>query len=117
MKKSYQPKRVAIIIATMLLCTAIVVGGVIFAANFVKYPEEYSTISRTSLLNRINDGNQEAIEYYITHYIDRDVYLYNGPLTLRLCAERHSFDFDTIYNDFNDSDIESFQLYFNTVLK
>ena len=59
-------------IIKILLVIALLFG----AYRLVEYPEKYLSTWRYQLKNDIARGNQEAIDYYQTHYLDKGVKLW-----------------------------------------
>lgn len=79
------------ILARNLVFLAIISWMVFWVADVVRYPEEYSEHRRYDLLVEIESGNAKALEYYENFYTSRDVYLFDGPVTLELMAEKYGY--------------------------
>lgn len=115
MKRTITKRRNTVTPIIMLL--AIIVMTIFMVRSISKYPEQYSTIVMNSLRMELNEGNADAIERYKSVYIENDKYLFNGPLTIELCAEKYNLNFDEVYNDFINSGYDNFQNYFDIEIK
>lgn len=78
--------------------------------------EKFSSISQYHLLLDLNDGDQEAIDRY-QYYIDKDDYLFDGPLTIHMMAEKYGLDGDVLYETYLNSEYESAQKFYNEYVK
>lgn len=104
-----------IITIIVILISMMSVGTIIY--DIGRFPEKYSTSDKYQLMMSLNKGDTDALYYYEDRYIANDIYLYDGPLTVKLCCEKYGYDFDTVYEDFDKSDYDSFQKYFDRELK
>lgn len=70
----------------------------------VMYPEQVSSTQRYHLMNELNRGDEQAIEYYRDRYIARDVYLFDGDLSFSLFVEKYGIiNVDSVYRQYKAS--------------
>ena len=88
-----------------------------FIYNYTVYPEKYLTTAKYQFMLEIDNGDKESIERYRDTYIAKDMYLYNGPFTIKECCNKYELDYSEVYDDFKNSDYTTFQQYFNREIK
>lgn len=96
-----------IIIITLLVC-----GMRLFVDNI----ELFSANHRVALMHEVMAGNEESIEIF-EKYIDRDIYLFNGPTTLKAMADKYNLDARELSSQYYESGYETVQEFFNKVVK
>lgn len=75
-------------------------------------PELCFTTFKNDLRIQCNAGNVECIMRYKDVYISKDKYIFNGPLTIRLMAEKYGLDYDDLYYEYSTSGLSA-QKFFN----
>lgn len=63
--------------STLILSTALTILLIVMMIEFINYPEKYLTTWRYQLHQEVNAGNQEAINYYKTTYLDHNITLWD----------------------------------------
>lgn len=59
------------------ILSIVLLGGFIFCfMDLYNYPEKYLSTWRYQLKLKIDSGDEAAIEYYNSNYVERGVYLY-----------------------------------------
>ena len=113
--------RIAKFITSRVLAIALIIAALVLicktVVNYATYPEKYLTTARYHLMLDIEDGDTESIERYMDVYIANDMYLFDGPFTIRACCDRYDLDYNEVYKEFNNSDYANFQEYFNHEIK
>ena len=66
-------KSISILIVSIVAFISIIWATV----DFIEYPEKYLTTWRYQLHNKVNAGDQEAIDYYQHTYLDHNITLWN----------------------------------------
>jgi len=109
-------RRINAIISIILAIAAVfaIVGGIYTIAS---NSEMYDTVARKSFKNDLNNGDEEAIERYKNEYIENDKYLFNGPLTIKLMAEKYDLDSNELYEIYVDSDYDTAQDFYKHYVK
>ena len=107
---------------TKFVSTVIIAGtvtlGVVFACNAVNAicntpVELFDTVARNQLREQLNNRDEEAITYYTEYFIDRNNYLFNGPLTIELMAEKYGYDFSDLHLRYVCSSYDTVQEFYN----
>ena len=101
---------------TLFVVAVIMIIGCIFG-HFTKNWECYNSVARKQLQMDVNKGDEDAIKFYRDNYIHRDIYLFDGPMTIELMANRHSMDADYLQTAFDESGYEHIQDWYDEVLK
>ena len=73
-RKGYKVDVKQFISALLIITIAIASFG--FFVDICLYTEKYSTIARKDLYNKIQEGNQEYIDYYNRNYTSKGKYLF-----------------------------------------
>ena len=102
---------------TYVLVAGIVIGGIWGSINIVKYPELYITTAKKDLMIQLEEGNDLAIEYYVTQYIENDKYIFDGPITAALMAQRYGIDTAKLSEMYEESGYETLQEFYENVIK
>jgi hypothetical protein len=91
-------------------CFCVLIITVLVVVDFVRFPEAYMTINASQLRNDLNNGDEEAIEYYYENYILNDKYIFDGPTTLNLVARRYNISEDlyAVYSANNYTSVNKF---------
>ena len=88
-----------------------------FINNLVNYPEKVMTTKKYHLMIALNDGDKDAEIYYMTKYILNDDYLYDGPVTLKLVAQKYNLDEEELNKLWEDGDYKSMDKFVKKVVK
>ena len=104
-KKRKTKKLVRSIIALVII--PLILG--IFGAQAISRVEKYSTQAKYQFMQDLESGNEEAMALYKRDYIDKNEYLYNGDITLKLMAEKFNIDFEVLKSFYNTTSLESLQ--------
>lgn len=115
-KRKINKKRIYTIILSIIIILTCV-GIIRHTYLVVKYPEQMSSVERYHFMCDLNDNEEEAIERYEEAYISRDVYLFDGPCTIKMCCKKYNLDYDVISQDYKESNYQSFQEYFDNEIK
>lgn len=73
-KGKYKINKMRLLLSLMVLC--LVINSIHFVLDIYKYPEEHSSIARYHLNIDLENGNQDAIQYYNTRYVANGKYLF-----------------------------------------
>lgn len=111
-RKSKKERREDRVIA-FIVVSVIVLASCVLMYNVANYPEKYITTDRNVLLMQLNNGDEDAIEYYYSTYIKRDVYLFDGPLTIELMAKKNGLDYSNLYDRYKQSGYDNAQKFFD----
>lgn len=65
---------------------------IFIAVDFFKHYEKYDSVSRYYLMLDLENGNDEALEYYKDKYISDDIYLFDGDISFDLFAEKYNIE-------------------------
>lgn len=63
--------------STLILSIALIILFSIMTIELINYPEKYLTTWRYQLHQEVNAGDQEAINYYKTTYLDHNITLWD----------------------------------------
>lgn len=63
--------------STLILSIALTILLAVMTIEFINYPEKYLTTWRYQLHQEVNAGDQEAINYYKTTYLDHNITLWD----------------------------------------
>lgn len=88
-----------------------------FINNLVNYPEKVMTTKKYHLMIALNDGDKDAEIYYMTKYILNDDYLYDGPVTLKLVAQKYNLNEEELTELWEDGDYKSMDKFVKKVVK
>lgn len=66
-------KAISILILTLILVATIAWMSI----ELIQYPEKYLTTWRYQLQQKVNSGDQEAIDYYQHTYLDHNITLWD----------------------------------------
>ena len=88
-----------------------------FINNLVNYPEKVMTTKKYHLMIALNDGDKDAEIYYMTKYILNDDYLYDGPVTLKLVAQKYNLNEEELTKLWEDGDYKSMDKFVKKVVK
>lgn len=94
------------------LLSLLLYSSVRFMNNF----EVYSNTARYQLMNGVERGDAEDIARF-NDYIEKDVYLFNGPITIKAMADKYNLDAEQLSNEFEESGYDELQTFFNKVIK
>jgi len=111
-KKRARYNRVKTIVTNIVIFIAVIAAGSLLMLHIDDNIEVYSSTRNYQFMMDLNNGDREAIERYESHYIARDKYLFNGPLTIELMAEKYNIDFEELYEIYEESGYESAQKFF-----
>ena len=64
-------------ITTLILSIVFTILFIVMTIEFINYPVKYLTTWRYQLHQEVNAGNQEAINYYKTTYLDHNITLWD----------------------------------------
>jgi len=104
--------RVKTIVTGIVIFIAIIIAGTLLIQHVDNNIEMYSSVSRYHFMQDLNNNDSEAIERYKNHYIANDKYLFDGPLTIGLMAQKYGIDSNELYNIYVESGYESAQEFF-----
>ena len=63
--------------STLILSIVLIILFSIMTIELINYPEKYLTTWRYQLHQEVNAGDQEAINYYKTTYLDHNIKLWD----------------------------------------
>ena len=63
--------------STLILSIVLIILFSIMTIELINYPEKYLTTWRYQLHQEVNAGDQEAINYYKTTYLDHNITLWD----------------------------------------
>lgn len=63
--------------STLILSLVLMILLAVMMIELINYPEKYLTTWRYQLHQEVNAGNQEAINYYKTTYLDHNITLWD----------------------------------------
>ena len=63
--------------STLILSIALTILLAVMTIEFINYKEKYLTTWRYQLHQEVNAGDQEAINYYKTTYLDHNITLWD----------------------------------------
>ena len=101
-----------VLVFIIIACIAITA-----VAELVNHYEKYSSTAKSSLLNKLNNDDPIAMEYYISNFINDNIYLFDGDLTLRLMAEQHNIEVEALEKLYKASDCSTLQKFYNEYLE
>lgn len=105
---------VAIVVAIITVMAAIFVPPAIDRLNA---PEIYSSTMRADLLRGLESNDPEMLEYYKIAYIDKNIYLFDGPLTFKLMCEKYDLDVKLYTTLYDEAEYTSIQDFYNDIVK
>lgn len=63
--------------STLILSIVLIILFSIMSIELIQYPEKYLTTWRYQLQQKVNSGDQEAIDYYQETYLNRNITLWD----------------------------------------
>lgn len=63
--------------STLIFSIVLIILFAIMTIELINYPEKYLTTWRYQLYQEVNAGDQEAINYYKTTYLDHNITLWD----------------------------------------
>ena len=78
--------------------------------------ERFSVHDRKALLYALEAGQPDAVEKF-NDYIARDIYLFDGPMTMKAMADKYDMDIDVLKTGFEKSGYKNLQQYFDNIIK
>ena len=106
-------KRTATICALALLVIMCTCG--IF--NVLGHIEMYDQTAKYQLMLSLENGDPDAMEYYQHTYTDKDIYLFDGPISRQIVADKYGYTIDQINHMYYMSDYSSLTDFVKNVLK
>ncbi len=64
-------------ISTIVITIILTVIMIFMSIELIQYPEKYLTTWRYQLQQKVNSGDQEAIDYYQETYLNRNITLWD----------------------------------------
>ena len=84
--------------------------------NVVNNLERISIKERVHFLRDVEAGDEDALDLFYD-YIERDIYLGDGPITIEAMANKYDLDKDELYKSFMESEYSDLQEFFDNVIK
>ena len=108
---------ITIIVVALTLLVSIIIAVAPAIIDRINAPELYSSTMKADLLRGLEANNQEMLEYYKEAYIEKDIYLFNGPLTFNLMCEKYELDVELYTALYDDAEYSSIQDFYNDIVK
>lgn len=119
MKKSHDIRKMTsrekvIMVVIVVVCIALFYNFLNVCFN---YPEKIMTTKKYHLMIALNNGEKDAEIYYMNKYILNDDYLYDGPVTLKLVAQKYNLNEGELTELWDNGDYKSMKQFVKKVVK
>lgn len=111
-KQKMITKRIRMVSAYVLYCIAIITLVTVGFNN----SERFIKPASRQLMLAVEAEEDWAIEKF-NKYIEKDVYLWNGPITMNAMADKYRLDYEDLKSGFEASGYDSLQKFFDDVVE
>ena len=106
-------KNTSTVIAILFVVLVGIVIGVFTAFQHGDLAVNVSTQAKYAFMKDLNARESDAIELYRTEYIAYDDYIFDGPLTIELMAEKYNLNSKELWSVYQASGIDSAQEFYS----